>query len=165
MCLYRKGGRVVMEENISRAIMIGVTTLVGIMTISAIIVFFNSSLRVVENASGSKDFSTVYRNDIESTLLMSNSGNYIKGTSVINLISYYEQDFNVSISIANIKYIDKSGNVQIIDNIVINTNDVNIRKAAYNLAVRYIMDNQDFTISVKDNDEDMGSKEITIRGI
>ena len=86
-----------MEENISRAIMIGVTTLVGIMTISAIIVFFNSSLRVVENASGSKDFSTVYRNDIESTLLMSNSGNYIKGTSVINLISYYEQDFNVSI--------------------------------------------------------------------
>ncbi len=154
-----------MEENISRAIMIGVTTLVGIMTISAIIVFFNSSLRVVENASGSKDFSTVYRNDIESTLLMSNSGNYIKGTSVINLISYYEQDFNVSISIANIKYIDKSGNVQIIDNIVINTNDVNIRKAAYNLAVRYIMDNQDFTISVKDNDEDMGSKEITIRGI
>lgn len=154
-----------MEENISRAIMIGVTTLVGIMTISAIIVFFNSSLRVVENASGSKDFSTVYRNDIESTLLMSNSGNYIKGTSVINLISYYEQDVNVSISIANIKYIDKSGNVQIIDNIVINTNDVNIRKAAYNLAVRYIMDNQDFTISVKDNDEDMGSKEITIRGI
>jgi len=154
-----------MEENISRAIMIGVNTLVGIMTIYAIIVFFNSSLRVVENASGSKDFSTVYRNDIESTLLMSNSGNYIKGTSVINLISYYEQDFNVSISIANIKYIDKSGNVQIIDNIVINTNDVNIRKAAYNLAVRYIMDNQDFTISVKDNDEDMGSKEITIRGI
>lgn len=154
-----------MEENISRAIMIGVTTLVGIMTISAIIVFFNSSLRVVENASGSKDFSTVYRNDIESTLLMSNSGNYIKGTSVINLISYYEQDVNVSISIANIKYIDKSGNIQIIDNIVINTNDVNIRKAAYNLAVRYIMDNQDFTISVKDNDEDMGSKEITIRGI
>lgn len=154
-----------MEENISRAIMIGVTTLVGIMTISAIIVFFNSSLRVVENASGSKDFSTVYRNDIESTLLMSNSGNYIKGTSVINLISYYEQDVNVSIGISNIKYIDNSGNIQIIDNIVINTNDVNIRKAAYNRAVRYIMDNQDFTISVKDNDEDMGSKEITIRGI
>lgn len=154
-----------MEENISRAIMIGVTTLVGIMTVSAIIVFFNSSLKVVENASGSKDFSTVYRNDIESTLLMSNSGNYIKGTSVINLISYYEQDVNVIIGISNIKYIDSSGNIQIIDNIAINTNDVNTRKAAYNQAVRYIMDNQDFTISVQDNDEDMGSKEITIRGI
>lgn len=154
-----------MEENISRAIMIGVTTLVGIMTVSAIIVFFNSSLRVVENASGSKDFSTVYRSDIESTLLMSNSGNYIKGTSVINLISYYEQDVNVIIGISNIKYIDSSGNIQIIDNIAINTNDVNTRKAAYNQAVRYIMDNQDFTISVQDNDEDMGSKEITIRGI
>lgn len=154
-----------MEENISRAIMIGVTTLVGIMTVSAIIVFFNSSLKVVENASGSKDFSTVYRNDIESTLLMSNSGNYIKGTSVINLISYYEQDVNVIIGISNIKYIDSSGNIQLIDNIAINTNDVNTRKAAYNQAVRYIMDNQDFTISVQDNDEDMGSKEITIRGI
>ncbi len=135
------------------------------MTVSAIIVFFNSSLKVVENASGSKDFSTVYRNDIESTLLMSNSGNYIKGTSVINLISYYEQDVNVIIGISNIKYIDSSGNIQIIDNIAINTNDVNTRKAAYNQAVRYIMDNQDFTISVQDNDEDMGSKEITIRGI
>lgn len=154
-----------MEENISRAIMIGATTLIGIMTISAIIGFFNSSLRVVENASGSDTFSTVYRNDIESTLLMSNSGNYIKGTSVINLISYYEQNVNVNISIANIKYIDSLGNVQIIDNIAINTNDVNTRKAAYNQAVRYIMDNQDFTISVQDIDEDMGSKEITIRGI
>lgn len=154
-----------MEENVSRAMMLGITTLVGIMTISAIIIFFNSSLKVVENASGSKDFSTVYRNDIESTLLMSNSGNYIKGTNIINLISYYEQNVNVNISIANIKYIDNSGNVQIIDNIAIDTSEVSTRKAAYNRAVRYIMDNQDFIISVEEIDEDVGSKKITIRGI
>ena len=70
------------EDNLSKAIMIGVTTLVGVMTVSAIIIFFNSSLNIVKNAGSGKNFGNIYRHDIESTLLMSNTGNYIKGTSV-----------------------------------------------------------------------------------
>lgn len=153
------------EDNLSKAIMIGVTTLVGVMTISAIIIFFNSSLNIVRNAGTGKNFSNVNRNDIESTLLMSDTGNYIKGTSVINLFSYYEQNVNVTISVHNIKYLDKNGNIQVLELISMESNDVDVRKNAYNRALRYIMDNQDFTISVQDIDIDAGSKVITIRGV
>ena len=153
------------EDNLSKAIMIGATTLVGVMTISAIIIFFNSSLNIVRNAGTGKNFSNVNRNDIESTLLMSDTGNYIKGTSVINLVSYYEQNVNVTISVHNIKYLDKNGNIQVLDLISMESNDVDVRKNAYNRALRYITDNQDFTISVQDIDIDAGSKVITIRGV
>ena len=101
------------EDNLSKAIMIGVTTLVGVMTVSAIIIFFNSSLNIVKNAGSGKNFGNIYRHDIESTLLMSNTGNYIKGTSVINLFNYYEDNVNVSVNAYNIKYLDKNGNIDI----------------------------------------------------
>ncbi len=153
------------EDNVSRAIMIGVTTFIGIMTISALILFFNSSLDVVRNVGSGKNFDTLNRVDIDSTLLMSNTNNYIKGTSVINLLSYYEQDVNVTINVQNIKYIDNSGNIQYLDNIDLNSQEVSVRKAAYNRALRYIMDNQDFTINVQEIDQDLGSMIITIRGV
>lgn len=153
------------EENLSRAIMIGVTTLVGIMTISALILFFNSSLDVVRNVGSGNSFESVNRSDIDSTLLMSNTGNYIKGTSVINLLSYYEQDVNVTITVQNIKYIDNQGNIQYLDTAALDSEDINVRKYAYNRALRYIMDNQDFTISVQELDQDLGSMIITIRGV
>lgn len=153
------------EDNVSRAIMIGVTTFIGIMTISALILFFNSSLDVVRNVGSGKNFDTLNRVDIDSTLLMSNTNNYIKGTSVINLLSYYEQDVNVTINVQNIKYIDNSGNIQYLDNIDLNSQEVSVRKAAYNRALRYIMDNQDFTINVQEIDQDFGSMIITIRGV
>lgn len=153
------------EENLSRAIMIGVTTLVGIMTISALILFFNSSLDVVRNVGSGNNFETVNRSDIDSTLLMSNTGNYIKGTSVINLLSYYEQDVNVTITVQNIKYIDNQGDIQYLDTVALDSENINVRKYAYNRALRYIMDNQDFTISVQELDQDLGSMIITIRGV
>ena len=111
------------------------------------------------------DYSTISRNDIESTLLMSGTGNYIKGSSVINLLSYYEQDTNVTMSVQNIKYIDQSGQVQIYENITIESDDPNVRESAYNSACRYIMDNQDFTIDVQDIDTQLGTRNITIKGV
>ena len=153
------------ENNISRALMIGVTTFIGILTVSAIIIFFNASLNAVRNAGSGMDYDTIYRNDIESTLLMSGTGNYIKGTSVINLLSYYEQDTKVTMSVQNIKYIDNQGNIQYLDTVALDSEDINVRKYAYNRALRYIMDNQDFTINVQELDQDLGSMIITIRGV
>lgn len=155
-----------MEDNVSKAIMIGFTTLMGVMTISAIIIFFNSSVNVVKNVSEISMFSKVYREDIDSTLLMSNTGNYIKGTSVINLLNYYEEDPRVSISISNIKYIDNSGNVQVLATpIDIMGEDAGLRQNSYNIAMRYLMDNQDFTISVEERDSEVGIQNIVLRGV
>jgi len=153
------------EENITRALMIGATTLMGIMTITAIIIFFRSSLKVVESTGNGMDFDTVYRNDIESSLLMNGTNNYIKGTSVKNILSYYEQNANVTMNISNIKYIDKNGNIQIYNNVVIDSSDYSTRENTYNIAMNYIMDNQDFEISVNTLDNNTGSKNIVIRGV
>lgn len=153
------------EDNLSKAIMIGVTTLIGVMTVSAIIIFFNSSLDLVRGVGDGKDYGTVYRSDIESTLLMSGTGNNIKGTSVINLLNYYAEDVNVAMVIQNIKYLDENQNVQIYSNITIDSKEISVRQSGYNTAMRYIMDNQDFTIDVQEIDPDAGVKIITIKGV
>ena len=153
------------EDNLSKALMLGVSTLLGIMTVSAIIIFFNTSLGIVRGVGSGKNFDTVYRNDIESTLLMSGTGNNIKGTSVINLLNYYAEDVNVSIILQNMKYLDSNQNVQIYGNITIDSKEINVRRSGYNTAIRYIMDNQDFLIDVQDVDSEAGVKIITIRGV
>lgn len=153
------------EDNLSKALMIGVSTMLGVMTVSAIIIFFNSSLNIVRNVGSGKNFDTVYRNDIESTLLMSGTGNNVKGTSVINLLNFYAEDPNVSFVIQNIKYIDDNKNVQVYGNITIDSKEINIRRGGYNTAIRYIMDNQDFLIDVQEIDSEAGVKIITIRGV
>ena len=56
-------------------------------------------------------------------------------------------------SVQNIKYLDNNGQVQVYNNITIESDDPNVRKSAYNIACRYIMDNQDFTIDVQDIDK------------
>lgn len=153
------------EDNLSKALMLGVSTLLGIMTVSAIIIFFNTSLGIVRGVGSGKNFDTVYRSDIESTLLMSGTGNNIKGTSVINLLNYYAEDVNVSIILQNMKYLDSNQNVQIYGNITIDSKEINVRRSGYNTAIRYIMDNQDFLIDVQDVDSEAGVKIITIRGV
>ena len=153
------------EDNLSKALMLGVSTLLGIMTVSAIIIFFNTSLGIVRGVGSGKNFGTVYRNDIESTLLMSDTGNNIKGTSVINLLNYYAEDVNVAMVIQNIKYLDENQNVQIYGNITIDSKEISVRQSGYNTAMRYIMDNQDFTIDVQEIDPDAGVKIITIKGV
>lgn len=153
------------EDNLSKALMLGVSTLLGIMTVSAIIIFFNTSLGIVRGVGSGKNFDTVYRSDIESTLLMSGTGNNIKGTSVINLLNYYAEDVNVSIILQNMKYLDSNQNVQIYGNITIDSKEINVRRSGYNTAIRYIMDNQDFLIDVQDVDSEAGVKIITISGV
>ena len=52
------------EENISQALIIGVSTFISIMVISAIIAFYNSGVRIVKNVGAGNYFSTVSRNDV-----------------------------------------------------------------------------------------------------
>ncbi len=152
------------EDNLSQALVIGVTTFIGIIVVSAIIMFYNSSIRIVKSVGQGNDFSSVNRSDIESTLLMSGSGNYIKGTNVINLINYYTSDINTIITVQNIKYFDSNGDLKVIDNITMDSQEISVREANYSSLIRYIMDNQDFTIESQDIN-DIGSKMITIKGV
>ena len=64
-----------------------------------------------------------------------------------------------------VKYIDSSGNIQSYPDITIHSKDNNLRKYNFDRASRYLMDNQDFVISVDELDSDVGSMIITIRGV
>ncbi len=152
-------------ENISQALMIGVSTFLGVLVISAVIIFFNTSLEVVKSAGGGIDFGQGYRSDIEALFLKSGSGNYIKGTDVINLMNYYVENVNVTISVSNIKFINSDGNIEVLPQIGMNTAVSEERKIAHDQALRYLMDNQDFTIDIQTIDGDLGSKIITIIGV
>lgn len=154
------------EENISHALIIGVSTFISVMVVSAVIMFYNSGVSIVKKVgAGSNSYSEINREDVEATLLMSGTGNYIKGTNVINLLNQYLNDAKILVTVNNIKYIDNNGNIQALDVLSMDSNDLTVREASYNQIMRYIMDNQDFTINVQDANDSIGSKIITIEGV
>lgn len=152
------------EENISHALIIGVTTFISVMIISAIIIFYNSGVNIVRSVGAGNDFSTINRNDVESTLILSGTGNYIKGSDVINLINEYQNNTNVIIVVRNIKYMSETGSVNSIEMISMDSEDIDIRVSSYNRIKNYIMDNQDFTIVVS-GDESSNNMIINIEGV
>ena len=152
------------EDNISHALIIGVTTFISVMIISAIIIFYNSGVNIVRSVGAGNNFSTINRNDVESTLVLSGTGNYIKGSDVINLINEYQNNTNVIIVVRNIKYMSENGSVNSIEMISMDSKDINIRVSSYNRIKNYIMDNQDFTIVVS-GDESSNNMIINIEGV
>ena len=151
------------EDNISHALIIGVTTFISVMIISAIIIFYNSGVNIVRSVGAGNNFSTINRNDVESSLILSGTGNYIKGSDVINLINEYQNNTNVIIVVRNIKYMSENGSVNSIEMISMDSKDINIRVSSYNRIKNYIMDNQDFTIVVS-GDESSNNMIINIEG-
>ena len=152
------------EDNISHALIIGVTTFISVMIISAIIIFYNSGVNIVRSVGAGNNFSTINRNDVESTLVLSGTGNYIKGSDVINVINEYQNNTNVIIVVRNIKYMSENGSVNSIEMISMDSKDINIRVSSYNRIKNYIMDNQDFTIVVS-GDESSNNMIINIEGV
>lgn len=152
------------EDNISHALIIGVTTFISVMIISAIIIFYNSGVNIVRSVGAGNNFSTINRNDVESSLILSGTGNYIKGSDVINLINEYQNNTNVIIVVRNIKYMSENGSVNSIEMISMDSKDINIRVSSYNRIKNYIMDNQDFTIVVS-GDESSNNMIINIEGV
>ena len=96
---------------------------------------------------------------------MSGTGNYIKGTDVINLINYYVNNPKVVVMVQNIKYIQEDGSIGTVEMLSIDSEDTNVRNSGYNNLVKYIMDNQDFTIVVNNIEDGIGSSIITIEGV
>ena len=152
------------EDNISHALIIGVTTFIIVMIISAIIIFYNSGVNIVRSVGAGNNFSTINRNDVESSLILSGTGNYIKGSDVINLINEYQNNTNVIIVVRNIKYMSENGSVNSIEMISMDSKDINIRVSSYNRIKNYIMDNQGFTIVVS-GDESSNNMIINIEGV
>lgn len=93
-----------------RAITIGVSTLIAIATISAVIMYYKTARQMALSVGTGQDFAANYEESIKGILLKGESNvsgnNYITGTDVINLINYFYDDETVDIDISNIRFVD-----------------------------------------------------------
>ena len=135
-----------MDENaLTKALYVGVSLFVTVITITAIIAYYNIARSSIKDIGSGTDFDTVYREDIKETLLKTGENNKITGTQVKNLVSYYYDNINVQIKVDGMKY----------SSISLSSNDQNIRQKNYNIIMKYIMNNQEFTLDRNTDNEDI----------
>ena len=98
------------ESTPIRAIVIGVSVLIGIATISAVLMYYNTAKQMASNVGRGQDFASNYEQSIQDILLKGSytvsGNNYITGTDVKNLLNYFYNNENVEIIVQNIIYID-----------------------------------------------------------
>lgn len=86
-----------------RAIVIGVSTLLAVATISAVLMYYNTAKQMASNVGRGQDFAANYEQSIQDILtkaeyVVSNSdGNVILGSDVKNLLNYFYDDNSVDI--------------------------------------------------------------------
>lgn len=86
-----------------RAIVIGVSTLLAVATISAVLMYYNTAKQMASNVGRGQDFAANYEQSIQDILtkaeyVASNSdGNVILGSDVKNLLNYFYDDNSVDI--------------------------------------------------------------------
>lgn len=86
-----------------RAIVIGVSTLLAVATISAVLMYYNTAKQMASNVGRGQDFAANYEQSIQDILTkaeyaVSNSDeNVILGSDVKNLLNYFYDDNSVDI--------------------------------------------------------------------
>ena len=146
------------ESTPIRAIVIGVSVLLAIGTISAVLMYYNTAKQMASNVGRGQDFASNYEQSIQDILLKGSytvaGDNYITGTDVKNLLNYFYNDESVIIEISNMKDIDKYEN----NTSIANRNsgwgpNVNQVGNLYNIVMKKILDNQKFELTKTDNFE------------
>lgn len=153
-----------------RAIVIGVSTLLAVATISAVLMYYNTAKQMASNVGRGQDFAANYEQSIQDILTAGTynvSGtNYITGADVKNLLSYFYNTEDVRIDVINFKLIGSyESYTPQVSKISSGYTDANSTK--YELAMKEIMDNQKFTIKIEENVSIGGDKKgtsVTIMG-
>ena len=142
------------ESTPIRAIVIGVSVLLAIGTISAVLMYYNTAKQMASNVGRGQDFASNYEQSIQDILLKGSytvaGDNYITGTDVKNLLNYFYNNENVEIIVQNIRYIEKyEGNKPICSSSA--TAYASANSTNYNRAMKLILSDQKFTIDVHEN--------------
>lgn len=146
------------ESNAMRAITIGVSVFVAIITITGVLTYYGIVRDTAKNIGSGNDMGEKYSEEIENILLKGsykgNGNSYLTGTEVLNLLNYFYKNENVRIDIENIKYVKDDGSV---DKFLPYTHEnVNITEDKFNEVYSKILSNQRFEI---DNDESGTNKQ------
>lgn len=148
------------ESAITRALYIAVGLTITVITVSAIIAYYNIARSSIKDVGSGTNFDTLYREDIQSTLLSTGTDKEITGTQVKNLINYYYLDLSVEILVSDMKYINEDGDVATYSAISISS-DEDTRTRNYHTVLRHLTNNQHFTLEKTENN---GIMSIRIKG-
>ncbi len=140
-----------------RAIVIGVSTLIAIATITAVLMYYNTAKQMASNVGRGQDFATNYEQSIKDILLKTNSsvaGNAtITGAEVKNLLNYFYGDETVEVDFSTNKQFDNTNYTNYIPGFSGGGVDSNVtsNKGVYETVMKEILDNQKFTLTINNN--------------
>lgn len=96
-----------MEDITTRAITIGVSVLIAVATISAVMTYYSTAQEAVRKVGSGTDIAGLYEQGIEDILLKSQ----VTGVEVKNLINYFESKSGAIINFSG-TYFDENGSIQ-----------------------------------------------------
>lgn len=133
------------ESSAIRAIMIGAGLLIALITISAVITYYNTAVDVVRKIGPGANLAERYRQDIESSLLKDGENSSLTGTEVKNVLNYFYKKAKVSITFTNLPVLDN--NASSFNNMKFKEKKIDIvDESTYNTANRNILPVQKYRL-------------------
>jgi len=135
------------ENNAIRAITIGVSTFIAVMTISAVMMYYNTARGTVEAIGTGEDIAGNYAEYIQDLLVYNNTTD---GTGVKNILNYFYMNDRVTIDLVKMTNLGSvngsvSSPVTYTENIFNINNDVN----KYNNIMANIISSKNFKLYIE----------------
>lgn len=152
-----------------RAIVIGVSTLLAVATISAVLMYYNTAKQMASNVGRGQDFAANYEQSIQDILTKAEyvvsgpNDNIILGSDVKNLLNYFYDDNSVDIDLKYKSYslTYENNTYKAIEGVTIRQDESKSISSYYEDAMSNIYDNDEFQIT-KSN-QDNGKIKLTIK--
>ena len=145
-----------------RAIVIGVSTLLAVATISAVLMYYNSAKQLASNVGRGQDFAANYEQSIQDLLVSGTenvTGNsYITGADVKNLINYFYDKDDVEVNIRVMRVINVYEENKSKAAATYSKFNINHDEASYKYVMNNILLDQKFKIKCTENHHLTGDK-------
>lgn len=140
-----------MEDSAMKAIVISVSVFVAIITISAVIIYYNTAKDIVNVTGTGVDLAVAQQQDIENILLKANDNTKVSGTEVMNIIKYFynNKKYTVSIILKDIVYLN--GKYSVVKNENKEYMNANLDEYEYQEAMKNILPVFSFTLEEDNN--------------
>ena len=140
-----------MVDSAMKAIVISVSVFVAIITISAVIIYYNTAKDIVNVTGTGVDLAVAQQQDIENILLKANNNAKVSGTEVMNIIKYFynNKKYTVSIILKDIVYLN--GKYSVVKNENKEYMNANLDEYEYQEAMKNILPVFSFTLEEDNN--------------
>ena len=140
-----------MEDSAMKAIVISVSLFVGILTITVVIIYYNTAKDLLNVSGPGADLAVAQQQDIENILLKANNNAKVSGTEVMNIIKYFynNKKYTVSIILKDIVYLN--GKYSVVKNENKEYMNANLDEYEYQEAMKNILPVFSFTLEEDNN--------------